>query len=41
MSDYDSEHIKSSNLLNRLDGYDLLVALGTNSNIKMAHSKTK
>ena len=26
-SDYDSEHIKSSELLDRLDGYDVLVAL--------------
>ena len=34
MSDYDSEHIKSSDLLDRLDGYDVLVALGTNSNME-------
>ena len=33
-SDYDSEHIKSSELLDRLDGYDVLVALGTNSNLE-------
>ena len=33
-SDYDSEHIKSSKLLDRLDGYDMLVALGTNSNME-------
>ena len=30
MSDYDGEHIKSSELLDRLDGYDVFVALGTN-----------
>ena len=34
MSDYNSEHIKSSDLLDRLDGYDVLVALGTNSNLE-------
>ena len=33
ISDYDSEHIKSSELLDRLDGYEVLVALGTNSNL--------
>ena len=34
MSDYDSEHIKSSDLLDRLDEYDVPVALGTNSNLE-------
>ena len=35
MSDYDGEHNKSSDLLDRLDGYDVLVAaLGTNSNLE-------
>ena len=33
-SDYESEHIKSSELLDCLDGYDVLVALGTNSNME-------
>ena len=33
ISDYDSEHIKSSELLDRLDGNNVLVALGTNFNM--------